>query len=596
MREKIEKSKSKRLLQSKLEESTLADTAGADEDLVSAAEWVRRSRHKAELSEKERQRLAAEEAARRLDEEDELVSAAPVYSTADLKGLRVLHGANDFEMGDSVILTLADSSVLTRDENGKIIGVNDEMDVLENINITEDYKRRQREERRKKASRGAYSGYDDDEFAEGVAPKTKRSILGQYDKEKEDGPRMVLSENGVNLIGQNQGGYALAETVDRVEHNLDLETKALSDYLTPAEFSKFNKPKKEKKMRKIRKKGKEEDPYAELLSSTTDTGADRGSRSAASGLGLSVSLAQEEALRREAYNEAVRLDAAKTAQLQKNRFVDEDDDDDMQISAALARARQIALKNRHCDADEVEKKVSMLSKSDAVSIAIKNAVGSSDQSIIDSHRLPRVEAESKEEMDGLDVDVDGRDASGKLYFTDTTEFTSRLQARLYERDRDKADAAFKDQANKKRHRERELEEESADLESRKQHRMDTEDVRMDLDDEDESDSDGDAELMEDSDQLFGHQNPVVAKGLAATLALLKGTGDLHTKEELAGRTKDSRDYDPSAPVAEGDDRIKLEYRDKFGRKLTQKEAFRQLSYKFHGIEPSRKKKEKTLKV
>jgi U4/U6.U5 tri-snRNP-associated protein 1 len=42
--------------------------------------------------------------------------------------------------------------------------------------------------------------------------------------------------------------------------------------------------------------------------------------------------------------------------------------------------------------------------------------------------------------------------------------------------------------------------------------------------------------------------------------------------------------------------VKLEYRDNFGRKLTQKEAFRQLSYRFHGYGPGKKKKEKRLKA
>ena len=35
-------------------------------------------------------------------------------------------------------------------------------------------------------------------------------------------------------------------------------------------------------------------------------------------------------------------------------------------------------------------------------------------------------------------------------------------------------------------------------------------------------------------------------GMAATLALLKGTGELGKKEELAGRTKDQRSSDPSS--------------------------------------------------
>ena len=50
--------------------------------------------------------------------------------------------------------------------------------------------------------------------------------------------------------------------------------------------------------------------------------------------------------------------------------------------------------------------------------------------------------------------------------------------------------------------------------------------------------------------------------------------------------------DPSAKV----DGVKLEYRDEFGRKLTQKEAFRQICYRFHGYGPGKKAKEKRLKV
>ncbi|CAM9663014.1 unnamed protein product [Chrysoparadoxa australica] len=40
----------------------------------------------------------------------------------------------------------------------------------------------------------------------------------------------------------------------------------------------------------------------------------------------------------------------------------------------------------------------------------------------------------------------------------------------------------------------------------------------------------------------------------------------------------------------------IEYRDEFGRQQTQKEAFRQLSYRFHGHGPKRKKQEKRLKI
>ena len=92
-----------------------------------------------------------------------------------------------------------------------------------------------------------------------------------------------------------------------------------------------------------------------------------------------------------------------------------------------------------------------------------------------------------------------------------------------------------------------------------------------------------------------HTQPIKGRGIAATLALLKGTKDLERKEELSGRTKDSRVRDLNAPVA-GEDEIKLEYRDSLGRLLTQKEAYRQLCYNFHGYGAGKAKTEKRLRV
>ena len=80
--------------------------------------------------------------------------------------------------------------------------------------------------------------------------------------------------------------------------------------------------------------------------------------------------------------------------------------------------------------------------------------------------------------------------------------------------------------------------------------------------------------------------------LSNNLHALHNTGELGKSEELAGRAKDGRVVDPSAKV----DGVKLEYRDEFGRKLTQKEAFRQICYRFHGYGPGKKAKEKRLKV
>ena len=50
-------------------------------------------------------------------------------------------------------------------------------------------------------------------------------------------------------------------------------------------------------------------------------------------------------------------------------------------------------------------------------------------------------------------------------------------------------------------------------------------------------------------------------------------------------------YSLLAPMQE----VNIEYRDEHGRALTQKEAFRQLCYSFHGYGPGKKKREKREK-
>jgi U4/U6.U5 tri-snRNP-associated protein 1 len=105
----------------------------------------------------------------------------------------------------------------------------------------------------------------------------------------------------------------------------------------------------------------------------------------------------------------------------------------------------------------------------------------------------------------------------------------------------------------------------------------------------------------------------VGRGLSSFISMLKTTGEITGKhggkEELRGRAKDERNYDNYQPLdlskvvaigknATGKDvelanrEIKLEYRDKHGRLLTQKEAFRDLCYQFHGHGASKKKEEK----
>lgn len=100
----------------------------------------------------------------------------------------------------------------------------------------------------------------------------------------------------------------------------------------------------------------------------------------------------------------------------------------------------------------------------------------------------------------------------------------------------------------------------------------------------------------DEQMAFMHRQPLAASGMAAALGLLKSSGELsqeHAQEVKIGRAKDAR----RPEYAEGlEDRIKIEYRDSDGRLLTKKEAFRQMSYKFHGHGPGQKKQEKRMKT
>jgi SART-1 family len=120
---------------------------------LSAADWVKRSRKKEKevVSEKDKAKLQAEMAMKRLEEEEEeTMNNGPKYNASHLKGLQVMHAAKDFDIGQEVVLTLADSDILEKDEDGHVLGITDESDFLENVNMTDTDRRLDRERRAKR--------------------------------------------------------------------------------------------------------------------------------------------------------------------------------------------------------------------------------------------------------------------------------------------------------------------------------------------------------------------------------------------------------------------------------------------------------------
>ena len=111
------------MLNAKLDGAKLSEVNSEDKEdlsLLSAADWVKRSRKKEELSEIEKAKKQAEIAAKRLEEEEE---ERLKYSSADLRGISVLHSTKDFTTGQEIVLTLADSDILHKDERGRVLGL-----------------------------------------------------------------------------------------------------------------------------------------------------------------------------------------------------------------------------------------------------------------------------------------------------------------------------------------------------------------------------------------------------------------------------------------------------------------------------------------
>jgi U4/U6.U5 tri-snRNP-associated protein 1 len=103
--------------------------------------------------------------------------------------------------------------------------------------------------------------------------------------------------------------------------------------------------------------------------------------------------------------------------------------------------------------------------------------------------------------------------------------------------------------------------------------------------------------VEDAVQGDVFVEPTVGGGMAATLALLRQQGQLSARPELVGRVNDKVGADRlfRAHNLDKDEGPRLEYLDKAGRPLTQKEAYRELSARFHGQASGKKKTEKKLK-
>ena len=540
-----------------------------DDDDGNVGAWLAKSKGKmaSKAQEMERAKAAkmaamfaerdedAEEASDEDEEEEKKKRGSTSYTSKDLRGLKVRHTADEINEGQEVVLTLKDTSVL-----------DDEDDELENVLIAE---RKSRKKARREATKKS-----DDPFGEEDATANK-TVLGKYD-EKADDDAMELDDQGCMDAAETRRkeeikarlAAELSGLKGKLE-NTEVVRGEQADYHTQEEMqAKFVKREKKKKMRKkIRKRTVEHIDAAELEQEAlaqAGGASDLGSRRSRAETGSAVEKAAKSKMEDQ--------DAKFASALQKAREVtdkkilaelagdDDEEEEDDELARALARSRKMANKNTRTASEDVFAQVAARRLAD--------------------------EAKAKEETVSP--------AEEALVFTDMSEFVQGINTDPVEDEQPEEDL-YRGAG----------EEEMPDVPPPP--------PGPDAMEEDEMPDvpppppGGEEAAAEPSMPVLAEKH-VVKKGLASTLALLKEKAQLDDAQNTrwSGRANDMKDRFDKQHVIEANAMeekavdgykfgFKLDKFDEFGRKLTPKEAFRELCHRFHGIEPGKMKREKRLR-
>lgn len=219
IKKQLERSKNKRKLKQKLSGQSMGEML-MEKGKTDASDWVESSRKKMKKGSK-------------------VSKLNTKYEQEELEGMKVAHDSNKFEEGSTVILTLKDASVLDNDD------VNLEEDVLENVEMSAEDRRKFESRKAKRAAMPAYSAYED---GDGLRSK---KLLAQYDEAEEMiADTMVLGRKGE----YEQTGMLEKELPKGVVSVKSLKMQMAKDYYTQDEMVAFHKPKKMRKKKKLRKK------------------------------------------------------------------------------------------------------------------------------------------------------------------------------------------------------------------------------------------------------------------------------------------------------------------------------------------------------
>ncbi|KAM9497736.1 U4/U6.U5 tri-snRNP-associated protein 1-like [Salvelinus alpinus] len=583
MREKLAAMKEKRLLNKKLGKvKTLAEGDWLDDTVA----WVERSRKMAkekELAEKRAkllQEMDEEFGVSNLVDEEFGQTKKAAYSSRDLKGLTVQHRIESFNEGETVILTLQDKGVLEEED-----------DVLVNVGLVDKEKAEKNVELKKK--KPDYKAYEEDESVDDMVTFKPRTVLGKYDEEI-DGEKkksFQLSKGGCAEGERERELQAIRETLRNQAQSLEMPALAIaSEYYTPQEMVGFKKTKQ--RVRKIRKKAL---PDELQLDDTRNT--DFGSRVRGRGrrqLDEGQEVSKEGVI-------IPGLDVPQQSDDIRMADMDISDDEDFTPSEPAVLEEDEAEQDLQKQLEKQRKlKQKQLEKQKKLN---------QKQLLQDSGEKVAEQVPWLARVDGSD-DEDNKN-NLNIVFNATSEFCRTL-----------GDIPTYGLSG---------------------NREDQEDI-MDFEQEAERDGAGGSDSDEDENVGWSIVNvdeeqkqpdfstasttildeePIVSSGLAAALALCKNKGLLDTqmqkisrvraptgalpndnysiedkmtiddkysrREEYRGFTQDFKEKDAYKPD------VKIEYVDESGRKLTPKEAFRQLSHRFHGKGSGKMKTERRMK-
>ena len=632
LRERVARARQRREVEAKFaSERSLGAADGEGEG--GAAAWVARSRAaqaKADEDRRAREKEQAQKVAAMLaaqdkdeDESDEdaqaVVERAPrrssggrAYTSRDLAGLKVTHGGGDMKEGETLVLTLKDTALLTEGSDGEM-DVNEEEDELENIRKSELDKNAKAKREAAPLPKSAFV----DKFAEeDEAGGAGGGVLAKYDTIIEGGRAADGGGESAARLGAD-GGLSAEEAARREEvrrrlagglsggpggaggakaaETLDSAVGVAADVFSEQEMAHFRRPKKEKKKRKklrTKRLGASDleaivadegglPAAGEGLGSRGDGAVRRKEQAAAAKRGLAArnyetararAESRAKALReegREAAGKAARQDAPNIALTPEEADDEVEVDDEDELAASIARARAARAKGGpNSGAERV------------------------------AERVETIKMNAEEGAEGAGAAT----ATDALVFTSTTEFVRSIDQSAAEGitkngSGDEAkDAGASGMAAG-------ADVQMADVDAEEPPARGAEAAGADSA---KGGNEADEEEGEVTVASTVGAGPTAARaggrGLAGALDMLRGTGalgaDVRTVVGVSGRRSDLKGEKLRVledRIGDASDRVRLERYDEFGRVMTPKEAWRELCHRFHGKAPGKKAQAKRLR-